>query len=136
MRGIVYAALHAIATYRVRGMAIRSGEGEAIETGVTNLGVVKNPHFTGSLSYDSPHEPDSGYFHVHLCKRTSIVGTLITLIRLLWGKFSGVHWTRSWRAKSLHVTANRLFAVEYDGEVVRTRCVSFSIRHKLLRVCT
>jgi diacylglycerol kinase family enzyme len=133
---ILYAALHTIASYRNRLMTIMIDEQGPFQTRITNLGIVKNPHFSGTFSYDSKYEPDSGYFHIHLSENMSLGRTLATLWRLSQEKFSGFPLTHSWRANRIVVCSEYPFAVEFDGEVVKTRFASFSLKHKLIQVCT
>ncbi|MEK6569854.1 MAG: diacylglycerol kinase family protein, partial [Bacteroidota bacterium] len=133
---ILYAALHTIATYHNRPMTIMIGDYQPFQTRVTNLGIVKSPHFSGNFCYDSDYEPNSGYFYVHLCENMSLRRTLTTLWRLSRKKFSGFPLTHSWRANRIAVRSAQPFAVEFDGEVIKTRFVSFSLKHKLIQVCT
>jgi diacylglycerol kinase (ATP) len=133
---ILYAALHTIAAYRNRLMTIMIGDEEPFQTSITNLGIVKNPHFSGNFCYDSDYEPDSGYFNIHLCENMSLGRTLATLWRLSQKRFSGFPLTRSWRANRVVVQSEQPFAVEFDGEVVKTRFASFTLKHKLIQVCT
>lgn len=132
---ITYAALHALATHRNRRMAMAIDDWPPIRTSVTNIGIVKNPHFSGTLSYGSPYEPASGRFHVHLCENMSRPRVLFTLWRSSRRGFSGLPHTRSWRSRRLTVQAGRRFAVEFDGEVVRTTRASFSIRQGAIQLC-
>jgi len=133
---IAYAALHALATHRNRWMTLNVDDGEAFETSVTNVGVVKNPHFSGTFSYGSPHEPHSGHFYVHLCENMSRSRVLKTLWRSSRKGFAGLPSTRSWRSRRLSIRAAGPFAVEFDGEIVRTSHASFSTRQGVLQVCT
>lgn len=136
---ILYAALHTIASHQNREMTITIGDGQpihTIQTCVTNLGIVKSPHFSGNFCYDSLFKPDSGYFDIHLCEKMSLSRTLVTLWKLSQKKFSGLPSTRSWQSSCLTVQADQQFAIEFDGEVVSTRIASLSIKHKLLKVCT
>ncbi|MGD0338511.1 MAG: diacylglycerol kinase family protein [Bacteroidota bacterium] len=132
---ILYAALRSIAAYRNQEMSIAIGNEPPLRAPVTNLGVVKSPHFSGNFCYDSPFRPDSGTFNVHLCERMSLPRTLLTLWGLSRKKFSGLPHTRSWSSCRIMVRANKSFAVEFDGEVVSTHSAVFSIKPKLLQVC-
>lgn len=89
----------------------------------------------GCLRYDSPHEPASGSFHVHLCERMSSAEAVLTLVRLACGGFAGLPWTRSWRADRLTVEADEPFAILYDGEIVIAREVDFGLRPRALAAC-
>lgn len=132
---IAYAALHALAAHRNRRMAMAIDDGPPILTSVTNIGIVKNPHFSSAFSYGSLHEPASGRFYVHLCENMSRPRVLFTLWRSSRRGFSGLPHTRSWRSRRLTVQAGRRFAVEFDGEVVRTTRASFSIRQGAIQLC-
>jgi diacylglycerol kinase family enzyme len=70
-RGIIYTAVREIVEYRSRPMVLSLDDGVPLKVLVKNLGIVKNPHFSGDLCYDSPYEPDSGYFYVHLLEQVS-----------------------------------------------------------------
>lgn len=132
---IAYAALHTILRSRSTDLSM-SIDGEPVSRlRIANLGVVKNPHFTGSLRYDSPHEPDSGRFFVHTLAELSLPRLLLALARLARGRFSGQPGASSRRASRLEVRADRPFAVEGDGEVVFATEASFSVMPRLLRVC-
>ncbi len=132
---IVYAALHTIFTYKNKRMDIRFGQEAGKTINVTNLGVIKNPHFSGSFSYDAPYEKNSGYFYVPLCHDLSLSQTLKTLWHLSQTEFSGLPNTIMFRVNQLDVQAEQPFVVEFDGETVVTRHAVFSIRKKLIQVC-
>jgi diacylglycerol kinase (ATP) len=133
---IGYAALRAIALCPSREMRLVVDEEVELRTRVKNLGVVKNPNFTDGLRYDSPYEPASGCFHVHLIEHVSPARLLLLLARLRKGRFSGEKGTRSWRARRLRIRGTTSFAVEIDGEVTRVqRFAEFSIFSRRLRVC-
>lgn len=133
---ILYAALRALAGNRARPMRIESGAGRFGCPDVVNLGIVISPHFTGGLRYDSPFEPRSGTFHVHLCRERFLMGKIRTLAGLAGGHFMGRGRTRSWRSNRLTVRSQESIPVEYDGETIETSLASFSIRPGILRVCT
>ena len=133
---IVYAALHALLGHRNREMEIAIDDQAPFRTWVSNLGVVKNPHFAGTFSYGSPYEPASGHFFVHLCENMSRPRLLLTLRRASRVGFAGLPSTRSWRARRLVVRAEQAFAVEFDGEVVRTRFAAFYIQQGAVQLCT
>jgi diacylglycerol kinase family enzyme len=135
-RGMAYAALRTLVGYRPSKMSITVDGDDSVHTRVRNLGVVKNPHFTGALRYDSPYEPGGGHFYVHLLRNLPLPGVVLALARLAFGKFNGHNGTRSWRATRLRIQAERPFAVEGDGEVVTTSRAYLSVVPDLLQVCT
>lgn len=134
--GMIYAALRTVLAYRSGKMVLTVDEGETVYTRVKNLGIVKNPHFTGALRYDTPHEPGSGYFYVHLLKNVPLPSLAFTLLGLLRGKFNGCRGARSWRATRLRIEADRPFAIEGDGEVVTATRAYVTLVPDLLQVCT
>ena len=134
---IAYAALRAIVINRPRDLALTIGDRVLAHRPVRNLGFVKNPHFAGSLRYDSPHLPDSGCFHVHRLGPVSRPGLLRALVRLARGRFAGGRETRSWLANRAEVRdGDGSFLVECDGEVVRARVARFSILPGKVRLCS
>ena len=135
---IAYAALHTIVTYGGTRVTISLGGGgnRALRTNVRNLGVVKNPHFTGALRYDSPFEPNGGRFWVHVLHGVRLPRVLIALAGLARGRFAGRQGTSSWRAPKLSVESEVPFAVEADGEVVTATRAYFSVAPFGLEVCT
>jgi len=132
---ILYSAFHTILNYRNREMEITLDKNIPFETSITNLGIIKSPHFSGNFCYDSPFEPQSGDFYVQLCEKMSLPRAILTLLKLSQRKFSGLPLTRSWRSYQLIVRSDKPFAVEFDGEVISTRNTSFTIQPKLLQIC-
>ncbi len=132
---IVFAALRALLGFTGAWMTLRYDDGPVMSTRVRNLGVVKNPNFTGCLRYDSPYEPGSGDFFVHLLAESSLWDTVVTLARLARGRFAGRPTAHSRRARRFALDAANPFAVEGDGEIVVTRHVEFSLEPLGLQVC-
>jgi diacylglycerol kinase family enzyme len=132
---ILYAALHTIFTYRNIPVEIRFGEEVWQHVYVTNLGIVKNPHFSGSFCYDSPYEKNSGQFYVHLCYDMTLMHTLNTLWHLSRAEFAGLPNTIRFHLNRLQVRAEQPFAVEYDGETIQARKAKFSIKKQWIKVC-
>ncbi len=132
---ILYAALHTIATYRNIDMRIRFGDQPEKQVRVTNLGLVKNPHFSGNFCYDSLYEPDSGCFYAHLCRDMNTPQILRTLWHLSHARFNELPGTHTFRLNQLHLQSDLPFAVEFDGEVIVTREASFHIKKQCIKVC-
>jgi len=123
---IVYAALHTLLAARPISVRL-SCDGNEERVDAANLAVVKSPFCSGSFRYDSPFEPASGAFHVHLCEASSRARLLYILWHLGRGRFQGLTGTRSWTARRIEVTTAEPVAVEFDGEVVTTRRAVFSV---------
>lgn len=132
---ITYAALGALAAHRPRLMTLQRDEQPGFTVSVSNLGVVKNPHFAGSLRYDSPREPASGQFYVHLLEGQTLPRLLMALLGLSRGRFTGRAGSHSWRAARVGVEAPEPFAIEVDGEVVLARRACFALLPRSIRVC-
>lgn len=132
---IAYATARTLATAKPRTLGVRVGAAEETWIPVSNLGVVKNPHFAGCLRYDSPHAPGDGSFHVHLLEGTGRTGLLVALAGLARGRFAGLPGARSVRASRLSVRSRRPFALETDGEVDLARSAVFTLSPGHVRVC-
>jgi diacylglycerol kinase (ATP) len=133
---IIYAAFHTIGTCTNNLMSVTSQETGTFTTALTNIGIVKNPHFSGTLRYHSPIEYRNGMFDVHLAygmSRREMVGLLQALGR---GNFAPIRKKLSWRASSITLRALHPFAVEFDGEVIHAREVHFGILPGSVKVCT
>ncbi|MCK4357935.1 MAG: hypothetical protein KAW92_04205 [Candidatus Cloacimonetes bacterium] len=102
---------------------------------LTNLGVIKNPHFAGGLCYDTHIDPDDGNLGVNLCANMTIPEAIKILINLYKKQFQGRPNTYSWLTNGLSVTAQQPFALELDGEVVQTNDVKFELLPKTVRCC-
>ncbi len=133
--GMAWAALTALWQIGPRPMTVATDGMPPVNLDVTNLAVIKNPHVSGVLRYDSPYEPATGWFDVHVLNGASRSRRARTLAALCRGRFQGLPGTLSWRARRLHVRAETPIAVEGDGEIVLTREVEFSLDPRTLRVC-
>jgi diacylglycerol kinase family enzyme len=132
---IAYAAAKAALTYRPREMEITLDGFLSSNGHVHNLGIVKNPHFGGSLRYDSPYEPASGRLFVHRLSAVSLPRLAAAMAGLMRGKFMGKRDTKSWEASEVTVRNGGPFAVELDGEIIMARVASFALLPRALRIC-
>jgi diacylglycerol kinase (ATP) len=133
---ILYAALHTIVIYRNRNITIKIGKNKSKEINLTNMGIVKSPHFSGNFSYNTPFETANGQFYINICREMHLLNTLNILRHLSKNRFRGLPKTESFCSDRLTVESDQPFAVEFDGEVVATKHVIFSIKRKLIGVCT
>lgn len=132
---IVASVLRTLWTYRdVECRVIIDGTDEGTFS-VSNLGVIKNPHFAGSFCYDTPIAPDDGTLGVNLCERLTPFQALATLAALSRRRFRGRPKTRSWIGGRVSVEGARPFALETDGEVLRARRAEFTVLPKRIRCC-
>jgi diacylglycerol kinase (ATP) len=132
---ILYAALKTIARHTNVAATIISPESGTIHVHLSNLGVVKNNHFSGNLRYDSPARLDDGLLGVHLCHGMNSPELIHILLALSSGRFKGLRKTRSWWSSRLSVRTSRPINVEFDGEIICTSSVNFAVLHKAIKVC-
>jgi len=133
---ILYAALRTIAFYRNRHITIKIGKNESKTINLTNMGIVKSPHFSGNFSYNTPFETDNGQFYIHICRDMHLLNRLYLLWNLSKNRFHGLSKTETVCSDRLTVDSDQPFAIEFDGEVVATKSVIFYIKRKMIGVCT
>jgi diacylglycerol kinase (ATP) len=132
---IAYAAIRTILTYQSQQMTLWSAETSTITGPLTNIGFVKNPHFSGSLSYPGEAEYDSGKVVVHVCPAMDKAGLFRLLRALSNGTFDAIPGIRSWSTESISIISPVPFPIEHDGEVVTALSARISILHRHLKVC-
>jgi diacylglycerol kinase (ATP) len=132
---IVASIFHVLATYRDIVCRLRIDGRDLGVFAVSNLGVIKSPHFAGSLTYDTPIEPDDGVLGVNLCERLTRFQALATVAALTRRRFRGRPKTRSWTGRRVSVETDRSFALETDGEIVRARGAQFEVIPRRIRCC-
>jgi diacylglycerol kinase (ATP) len=132
---IFYAALRTLCVYQTRSVEVAVDEHEAQSAVVSNIGIVKNRHFSGSFRYGFGAEPDSGDFYLYLCRNLSRSECLRTLFSLLKGSFRSQAKKSAQRAKSLRLSAQSPLTVELDGEVMRMKEVEIGIEAKRILLC-
>ncbi len=133
--GILYAALRSIATYQNVDVGITFGEGEEEHVRVTNLGIVKNPYFSGSLHYDVVPDYTNGKLGIFAAANLGLFGRLNLLRHLCRGKFSGTPHTFSRSETEVTIEAEHSLTIEVDGEILTGRRAQFSVLQNSLRVC-
>ncbi|HUL43308.1 MAG TPA: diacylglycerol kinase family protein [Bacteroidota bacterium] len=132
---ILYAAMGTVLSYRNNKLSMLSREFGSFVENVTNLGIVKNPHFSGNFHFPGKAEYNSGKFSIHLFHDMTRV-ELLRMMRTLSNGYAGkIEKSRSWKESSLTLSGDTPFAVEFDGEVIRTRSVQFEIVPQALWVC-
>jgi diacylglycerol kinase family enzyme len=131
---ILYSALSTMFRYRARRVRLEADGETAKDFEIENLGVVKNPHFSGSFRYDSPCERDSGRFYLHIVEKRSLISKLRLLYLLGKSKRSSRNLTICRQIECAALHAEEPLAIEFDGEIVVTDEVRFTICKKALRV--
>jgi diacylglycerol kinase (ATP) len=132
---VVACALNTILTYSNIPCFLTLEENRLLDVSLTNLGVIKNPHFAGGLCYDQTIRPDDGDLGVNIGSGMSKLEAVRTLAGLYRRKFSEFTKTRSLRVKRISVKSDRSFALELDGEVVEASSAEFKILPRAVRCC-
>ncbi len=132
---VVAAALQTIVRYQniAAELSLERRPGRTFK--ITNLGVIKNPHFAGGLCYDTTILPNDGRFGINLCAGMTKWEAVKTLLRLYRQDFSGHPKTFSWFGREFGLESRAPFALEMDGEVVKTDKAYFRILPGLIRCC-
>lgn len=133
---ILASALKTIFSFKNLPCQIEVNAAEPQLKNITNLGVIKNPHFAGGMCYDTPIQPDDGKLGVNICNDMTICQVIGTLIKLYKKQFQGKPKTQTYSAQSLSIKSKQQFALEMDGEVVQTEEVKFEILPQAMRCCS
>jgi diacylglycerol kinase family enzyme len=132
---VVVSALKTIFSYRNIPCTLTLDTANPRYFSITNLGIVKNPHFAGGLCYDTFVKPDDGKFGVNLSSDMTRREAVKTMLGLYRQKFQNQPKNNSWLAKELSITSPKTFDLEMDGEVVRANEARFKLISKTLRCC-
>jgi diacylglycerol kinase (ATP) len=109
--------------------------GNSLETEVTTLSVIINPHFTGNLSYDCGDFSCRDEFAIALCERMGTAERFRTLSALTRGRFSGLPKTRFWESHAVDLDPAFPTPLEMDGEVVMARRIQIRLLKGAVRAC-
>jgi diacylglycerol kinase (ATP) len=132
---VIYCALKTLFKYTNIPCAVAIQNEQKQEFPVTNLGVIKNPHFAGGLCYGTDIKPNDGKLGVHLAfgmRKFEVIKTMTNLYKHRFPKNSN---TNTWISPKLTVESENPFALELDGEVVTTDYVKFDLLKTALRIC-
>ena len=132
---VVACALNTIFTYSNIPCTLTLDKYNRFSTRLTNLGIIKSPHFAGGLCYDMKVGPGDGCLGVNIGTNMSKFEAVRTLARLYRKKFSGYAKTQSLRAKKVLIESSASFALEIDGEVVSARYADFTIIPQAVWCC-
>ena len=133
---IYYTAIREILSFNNKRVSITLDGNKKFQTKLSNIGIVKNPHFSGNLRYNEEADYMNGLFKVYLCERMSKLDYLKLLFALMCNKFDSLEKTRSFSCKKISIQSDQDFTVEFDGETVETNSVKFGILPKRLMVCS
>ncbi|GMV14422.1 MAG: hypothetical protein HS104_19840 [Polyangiaceae bacterium] len=132
---IAYAALRTLCLHSAARGRVRVG-GRDFAVSLANLSIMKTPHLSGSLRYDTPVGGASGLVAVNLCETRSRARLAQTLANLGRGRFVGQPGTRHWMAEALEVELDDERLLELDGETVRARRAWFDLLDERIMTCS
>ena len=131
---INYAVINNILSYKNFSIQVEVNN-ESLTANVSNLGIIKSPFFTGKLRFQSDPLIDNGLFDIHLYESLSKM-ELINLFLALYKSNSDNSFNKKfWRTNRITISSDREFAVEFDGEAIKTKSVEFSVIPRLIKVC-
>ncbi len=133
---ILYSALKTILKYKNFDIKIKSAGTGELGINLTNLGIVKNPNFSGNLRYNSVKKLNSGKFDIHLCYGMSMLEIISLFNNLQKGSFYQIAKKRCWQSSEIKIFSNENFFIEFDGEIIKTNSAVFEILPKLIKVCS
>lgn len=132
---ILITALRTMLTYKNISVRLHADDRPEKEITLSNLGLIKNAHFSGQMKYDLAPRHNDGLFGLHICHDLSFLQMLSVLKALHQGKFRGRAKTESSFCKKLEIKAPQWFSVETDGEVFQTLEAHFTCVEKGMSLC-
>ena len=132
---ITYTILKNILTYKNFQVKIEDNN-ESFTANITNLGILKSPYFTGKLRFNSDPLFSNGLFDINLYESLSKVKLLKLFYFLSKAKPDNSLNKKFWRTNRIKISSEKEFAVEFDGEVITTKCAEFYVIPELIKVCT
>lgn len=132
---ILAVSLKTFASYENLRLSLSLDGGAPESLSLTNLGVVKNIHFSGDLRYDRPQRPNDGLFGVFVCRDMSRWELAKMFGALSKGRFSGIPKTHSAQASRVELSSLASFELETDGEVRRTSQATLTVLKEAITLC-
>jgi diacylglycerol kinase (ATP) len=133
---IFYAAVRALTAHHNTTFTLRIQNHPTVDLDLTNLGIVKNPHFSGSLRYATTAEYMDGLLKIYAAADMGIGDRLRLLHALSLGRFHHLPGTRSWATTHLTVSASHPFPLELDGEILEAERADFSVVPHAIQVAS
>lgn len=136
---ILYTAVRTILTFKnfpvtLKIKPVEQGTLQEVKISLSNLSVLKNPHVSGSYTYDQDVKVDDGLLGVNYCGDMSKWQLLDVLWDLRRGRFSGKPKRFSLKASGLAVLPEKFVALEMDGEVVDATEAYFSLSRRKINL--
>lgn len=132
---IAYAALRTVLAYRGQVLRLTTANETIFAGRVLNLAAVKSPYISGNLRYGDAWQPDSGRLRLHVLHDAGRLCALATLRGLTRGSFPPGPKRLSLDVDEVTVSSAKPFALELDGEVLRTSRVRLAVTRRF-RLCS
>ena len=132
---ILYAAFKTIFTYKNLDTKIIFDSSETHSFHVSNLSIIKNPNFSGNLSYPGEANYQNGLYDIYLTHSLNKFDLIRLLISLGKKIFPENEKTKHSRTAKIIISSQTNFLVEFDGEIITTNYAEFSILKKYLNIC-
>ena len=135
---IIWAAVHAIATFRPMTVRLAIDEQPDSDLEVVNVSILKSVHFAGGMRYDTPVAPDDGEFAVNVWTQMSRPRIAAMVPRLYAGRFADHPAADCRRARTVTLRPHGphpATALELDGEIFEITEARLSVIPRALRVC-
>ena len=94
---------------------------------ISNINLLKNPYFSGSLFYDQQIEQNDGKIGINICRDMNKWELFKTVLNLENGKFQQTKKQISVKAGSFHLKSKTPIIMECDGETEKILEAEFSI---------
>jgi diacylglycerol kinase family enzyme len=133
---ILFSALKTIIRYQDFETEIRRDDTKLTKVNITNLNIIKNPNVSGNLTYGYPAVYNDGKMNFHLAHDMNKFEILSLFLALQNGRINNISKLESFQVSQIEVNSKKVFNLEYDGEVVQTNSILFSMKKELIRVCT
>jgi diacylglycerol kinase family enzyme len=132
---IPVAALWAIARHSNLRAEVSVDGGEGRPVLLSNLAVLKNASISGPMRVSAGVTVDDGQFGIWLEEGLSRLRLLLLFISLFTGRFTPGRGSTVRRCASVRVRGPVPFPVEFDGEILHARDVTFTVLHNAIGVC-
>ena len=133
---ILYAAVKTIFAFKNFKVQIVFNSYETYSFQISNLSIIKNPNFSGDLSYPGEANYQNGIYDIflaHSMNKLDLINLLKSLSKKIFPKNEKIKYCTS---SIIKITAENDFLIEFDGEIISTNYAEFTILNKYLNICT
>lgn len=120
---------------KFEGIDLLSNKNIDTQIDCCNVGILKKTNVSGGMHYDTSVRVDDGRLDVAICEDMGRFDILKIVSNLYKGKFVGTKKTQVFQFESFKMSGNKLFNLEFDGEVFQATEVTYAVMKKALRLC-